>query len=114
MVDTAVTGDDLHDQRSAGDWASGDWGFGESISDEELTQLALAADPDVALDDDAVALSSLTNPFPSLLPDWYMPAPASFDRRRRRGLVAVTFVAALLLVNALGLCATYGHLELAW
>lgn len=83
-----------------------------AITDEELTALALAADPDAPLDDDAVPLSSLMVEYPELLPSWYMPAPGGFTRSRRRGAVVVLIVVALVAVNAVGLCVTSGRLEI--
>ncbi|MFZ4719399.1 MAG: hypothetical protein ACOYMR_08225 [Ilumatobacteraceae bacterium] len=82
------------------------------ISDDELTALALAADPDAPLDDDAVPLSSVLMEFPELLPSWYMPAPGGFTRSRRRAAVVVLIIIALLAVNAVGLCVTSGRLEI--
>ena len=83
-----------------------------AITDEELTALALAADPDAPLADDAVPLSSLLMEYPELLPGWYMPAPGGFSRSPRRRAVVVVIIVALLAVNALGLCVTSGHLEI--
>jgi len=82
------------------------------ITDEELTALALAADPDTPVDDDAVPLSSLVMEYPELLPSWYMPAPGGFTRSRGRRAVVVVIIVALLAVNAVGLCVTSGHLEI--
>lgn len=49
-----------------------------------------------------------------LLPDWYMPAAhASGPSRRRSGVVTVVVV-SLLVLNALGLCVTYGSVVVAW
>ncbi len=80
------------------------------LSDEELTALALAADPDVVLGDDAVPIRPLDRPNADpLLPSWYMPAPAtggSHPPWQRR--VAVGVVSSILLINAAGLCVTYG------
>jgi hypothetical protein len=82
------------------------------ISDEELTALALSADPTEMLDDDAVPFDGGRTA--GLLPDWYMPAPqVSEGSRRRVGVVGVV-VASLLALNALGLCVTSGALEIAW
>ena len=83
-----------------------------AITDEELTALALAADPHEALDDDAVPLSSLLMEYPELLPSWYMPAPGGFTRTPRRAAVVVVIILALIAVNAVGLCVTSGHLEI--
>jgi len=52
------------------------------ISDEELTLLAMAADPDAELGADAVPLRP-EGGFPELLPSWYMPVPACDPSRRR-------------------------------
>ena len=82
------------------------------VTDEELTALALAADPDAPLAHDAVPLSSLLVEYPELLPSWYMPAPGGFTRSRRRRAVVVVIIVALLAVNAVGLCVTSGHLEI--
>lgn len=84
--------------------------MGELLSDEELTALALAADPDPELDDGAVPIRPLDRPTSDpLLPSWYMPAPAtgsSHPAWQRR--VAVGVVSSILLINAAGLCVTYG------
>ena len=87
---------------------------GEGISEEELAALALAADPDAPLDDDAVCLAeALGQRAPRLLPEWYMPAPMGGAaplrgwRRRVIGLV----IAAFLLITAYGLCNTYDQLH---
>ncbi len=82
------------------------------ITDEELTALALAADPDATVADDAVPLSSLLMEFPELLPSWYMPAPGGFTRSPRRRAVVAVIIVALIAVNAIGMCVTYGHLEI--
>jgi len=84
------------------------------FSDDELTALALAADPTEHLDDDAVPLADLDGVAgPGLLPDWYMPVPASFGRTRKRKIVISLIVGSLLVVNALGLCVTSGFIEIA-
>jgi hypothetical protein len=82
------------------------------ISDEELTALALAADPDAPLDDDAVPLRSYLMEYPELLPSWYMPAPGGFTRTRKRRAVVLLIIASLAAVNGCGLCVTNGHLEI--
>ena len=83
------------------------------ISDDELTALALAADPDPVIDADAVPFAALHGEYGDLLPAWYMPAPSTAGgSRRRNAMVATVVIASLLLVNALGLCITYGRLEI--
>jgi hypothetical protein len=85
------------------------------ISDEELTALALAADPDAPIADDAVNLWELDREDDdALLPAWYMPSPMGARRLtgwRRR--VAILLIVAFLLIDAYGLCSTYGNVVLA-
>lgn len=90
------------------------------FTDDELAEIALAADPDAPLDDDAVpfrpdaggtAGGAADADAGALLPDWYMPAPMAGGPllrgwRRRVGLL---IIASFLLINAYGLCSTYGH-----
>lgn len=83
------------------------------ITDEELTALALAADPDAPIDPDAEPFGAATSAG-ALLPDWYMPGPAPFRRTRPRVMAVAVIIGALLLVNAAGLCVTYGLPEIAW
>lgn len=84
-----------------------------ALTDEELTELALAADPDAGVADGAVPLSEFlgAGAGSALLPDWYMPAPAGAGRLlqgwRRR--VVLLIVASFVLLNAYGLCSTYGY-----
>ena len=78
--------------------------------------MALAADPDAPIDADAVPLSEfLRDDDERLLPEWYMPAPMQGGRRlhgwRRR--VAILVIVAFLLIDAYGLCSTYGSVVLA-
>jgi hypothetical protein len=85
-----------------------------AISDEELDALALAADPDLVLDDDAVPFVIDGPGGPDLLPGWYMPVPQSTKRTPARMIGAATIIGSLVLVNAAGLCVTYGFPEIAW
>ncbi len=85
----------------------------EPLTEDELTALALAADPDTEADPDAVSLWSLDQPMaPGGLPSWYMPAPAAArpDRGWRRVVVYV-IIAAFVAIAAAGLCSTYGRIE---
>jgi len=80
------------------------------LTDAELDELALAADPDTPVDPDAPSLWDLAgwdrNP---LLPTWYMPAPMQgrSSSRRQRWVIGLV-VASFLFINAFGLCSTYG------
>ena len=87
------------------------------LSDEELTRQALAADPDAPLAGDAVPLSQFLGDesADTLLPAWYMPAPAGTASRgpRWRRWVAITLIVTFLAIDAYGLCSTYGWVTIA-
>jgi hypothetical protein len=88
-----------------------DPGYGSSgFTDAELTALALAADPDVPLDEDAVPLTSYGDQSGGGLPEWYMPAVTARRGRRGRTAVVLAIVVAFLVIEAVGLCSTYGQL----
>lgn len=82
-------------------------------TDEELTALALAADPDAPLDPDAVALPLYPDPGPNSLPAAYMPPAMSGVGRGWRVPIAVVIILAFLAIDAVGLCITYGTLVAA-
>jgi hypothetical protein len=83
------------------------------ISDEELADLALAADPDAPIAADAVPIGVHLTTWPAPLPLWYMPPAARSGRRRWKLPVVLVVVAAFVLIDAMGLCNTYGILSLA-
>lgn len=84
------------------------------MTDEELTALALAADPNAPLPDDAVPIWSLdpvgVDP---ALPAWYMPVATAPRMRGWRRRVALLLIGSFLAINAAGLCSTYGHVVIA-
>lgn len=83
----------------------------EPITDEELTALALAADPDVEVAPGAVPIDLWGGNGPAHpLPSWYMPVPVGSPRPLRgwRRAVALVVVGSFLAINAYGLCSTYG------
>lgn len=80
------------------------------LSLAELTAQALAADPDAPIAADARPFEAEGAPVESLLPSWYMPGPVTYRRRSWHRVAALTVIASFLLINALGLCITYGHL----
>ena len=84
-----------------------------ALSDQELTALALAADPDAPLPDDAVPIGIHLARLGSSLPSWYMPPAVARGGRRWKTPFVVAIVTAFLLIDALGLCNTYGILSLA-
>lgn len=80
----------------------------EPVTGAELDALALRADPLLPLPDDAVPYDQYLGTSPSLLPDWYMgPATRAHASRWRRPIV-LALVVAFLLIDAAGLCSTYG------
>jgi len=83
------------------------------ICDEELTALALAADPDQPLDAKAVPLAVYLAQVPAILPGWYMPPATASCGNRWRTPVIVAIVLAFLMIEAWGLCSTYGQVVLA-
>ena len=85
----------------------------ELISDDELAALALAADPDAPIPDDAVPFASTDGTAYGLLPAWYMPAP-SLRRSRRKTLILAGIVFALMVIDVMGLCVTNGAPEPVW
>lgn len=91
-----------------------DDGVDLDLTDEELTALALAADADQPVAEDAVPITMHGAAFGDLLPDWYMPATAARRVGRSRTVVGGVIILSLVLVNAVGLCVTYGALEIAW
>jgi hypothetical protein len=82
------------------------------VIDEELTAEAMAADPDVVVPHDAVPFGGADSV--GLLPDWYMPGLGPIRRTRPRVAAVSALVLSLLIVNAAGLCVTYGWPEIAW
>jgi hypothetical protein len=79
------------------------------ITDEELTALALAADPDQPLDPDAVPLADYLAESFGPLPEWYMAPVMARHSGRRRQAIILTVIGAFLLIEAFGLCSTYGQ-----
>jgi hypothetical protein len=82
------------------------------LSDDELTALALAADPSLPLEPDAVPVFLGAGPFGGALPMWYMPPVSTGRIARWRTPFVVAVVGAFLLIEVLGLCNTYGTLGL--
>jgi hypothetical protein len=85
----------------------------EPFTDEELTTLAMAADYEAPIDDNAVPWNWSFGFERSLLPEWYMPRPMATGRGRGTKIVVGTLVAGLLIIGAFGLCITSGFLSLA-
>jgi hypothetical protein len=86
-----------------------------AVTDEELCAVALAADPDTLVADDAVSVWQVVGAGPQPLPSWYMPAPMTGSlhgwRRRVARVNVAVIIASFLTINAYGLCNTYGQLH---
>ncbi len=80
----------------------------EPVTGEELEALALAADPAAPLPDDAVPYAAVVGEGPSLLPEWYLGRATRVHASRWRRPVVLAIVGAFLVIDALGLCSTYG------
>jgi hypothetical protein len=90
----------------------GETSFSQAVSDEELTSLALAADPRAPLSPDAVPWRGSYSSA-GLLPEWYMPTPMAIKRGRGTQFAIIFIVAGFLLIDAFGLCITSGFLSIA-
>jgi hypothetical protein len=89
------------------------WPAADGPSDEELTALALASDPNTPLGPDAVAWTAGYEQHTRLLPEWYMAPVVATTHRRGVRLVVVALVAGFLILDAFGLCVTSGFVSLA-
>jgi hypothetical protein len=85
----------------------------DGITDDELTALALAADPDQPVEPDAVPIA-LDGAVAGLLPEWYMPAPMSAGGGVARRWLLSAIVLLLVAINGAGVCVTFGFPEIAW
>jgi hypothetical protein len=85
----------------------------DTFTDEELTELALAADPYAPLPADAVPIGTYVSQFADALPLWYMPPVVRSGARRWKRPVVLVVVLGFVLIDAMGLCNTYGILSLA-
>jgi hypothetical protein len=82
----------------------------DPFTEDELTELALSADPGVPIEADAVPLAEYLGQSDGLLPLWYMPSPMVRGGSRWRLPVVLVIVGAFVLIEALGLCSTFGQL----
>ncbi|HVA10508.1 MAG TPA: hypothetical protein VNG12_27665 [Acidimicrobiales bacterium] len=85
-----------------------------SVSDAELTALALASDPDAPIAEGAVPIGIHLAQLGPALPLWYMPPTAAGRGGRRwKAPFVIAVVSAFLLIDLMGLCNTYGSLSWA-
>ena len=81
-------------------------GRGQPLSDEELTALALGTEVVTPIGGDAVVVDPCRGE--STLPNWYMPAVTVRAAARWQRSIIYTVVAAFLVIEAFGLCTTFG------
>jgi hypothetical protein len=92
----------------------GDEGWASAVfTDDELTALALAADPDAPLAADAIALPLYPDEPFGALPAWYMPPAMARVTGGWRRVAVFAIIAGFLVIDAFGLCITYGQLVAA-
>jgi hypothetical protein len=101
---------ELVEQEMVEQGRGGDGAMPVALTEAELDELALAADPDAPIPDDAVPLSVYLGQAPGLLPTWYMPSPMVRHGGRWRTPVVIAIIAAFLVIEAFGLCSTFGQL----
>ena len=82
----------------------------QPISESELIELASGAVPIEVAGGDPVSMPEFLGSRPGLLPVWYMPAPMARSAGRWRTPVVVALIAAFLVIEAFGLCSTFGQL----
>lgn len=110
VFDGDLFDEEVGDDELRGDGLSdGELSYDE-LSEVELTALALAADPDAPLHPDAVPIDRYLGTHESPLPDWYMAPVARRHMGRVGRLVVLAVVGAFVLIEAFGLCSTYGQL----
>ncbi len=88
--------------------ATDDHAEDEHFSDDELSELALAAGLIDTVDDAAVPLDIAASRR-GLLPTWYMPPLVVARVGGWRRPVVIGIVAALLVLEGLGLCSVFGQ-----
>ncbi len=83
-----------------------------TFTDQELAAQALAADPVASLEGARPLHELIGPPGESTLPEWYMPPVMTGTGRVRgwRRATVFSFIAALLVIEAFGLCTTYGQI----
>lgn len=79
------------------------------FSDAELLELALSADLNSPITDDAMPLQLAPAHSLSLLGSWYMPAISARRVSGWRMWVMLSIVGILLVLEALGLCSVLGQ-----
>jgi hypothetical protein len=80
------------------------------FTDDELADLAMSANPDEPLDAGAVPIDIYFANTVSSLPEWYMAPVMTRNSGRFVRVVILAVIASFLLIEAFGLCSTYGQI----
>lgn len=84
-----------------------------TFSDEELTRLALDAEPFDPFDPE---IERFGGPDPvkfAVIPEWYMPAPG-IPRSKARAAIMLGFAVSLIVITIGGFWVTFGVPEFVW
>ena len=92
------------------DWA----GDGVRISDDELTALAMAADPDQPVDPDARPISRERCDVQSVAGAAHAGADVELGAGARAACCSEDWCSSSWVIDGAGLCVTYGLPEVAW
>jgi hypothetical protein len=84
-----------------------------TFTDEELTEMALEAEPFDPFDPDVERFGDRDRARFAAMPDWYMPAPG-VPRSRVKVAVLFGFAISLIVGTVAGFCVTYGVPEFVW
>ncbi len=104
-----VVADEVRTERAEGEDPDPELENG-GFTDAELTALALGADPEMQVDEDAVPLATYADQSAAALPEWYMPPVTARRGTRWRTPVVLAIVVVFLVIEAVGLCSAYGQL----
>ncbi|MGH3600728.1 MAG: hypothetical protein ACRDQH_10690 [Pseudonocardiaceae bacterium] len=95
------------------DKGPGDGFEDDTISEAELTELAMSADPTVPLAADAVPLDLHGDESAGFVPSWYMPPVMLRTSKRWHRWAIAAIIVAFITIDMFGLCSTYGPLRAA-
>jgi hypothetical protein len=102
------------DSTMTDDESTGHGAFASPLTEDELCALALGSAADALPAADAVPMADFLSDRNGgggggLLPTWYMPAPMARVSPKWRTPVVLAIVAAFVLIEAFGLCSTFGQ-----
>jgi hypothetical protein len=84
-----------------------------TFTDDELTEMALEAEPFDPFDPEVEQFGDDNPAKFAVIPEWYMPAPG-IVRSRPRAAVMFGFAISLIVCTVGGFCVTYGVPEFVW